>query len=313
MSYLERARDQLSLRHARIAVETDAPYPAPPHMAHEPAALSAAMKDGLRAVFADATLVPADAMILRMRAVKTARELGAIQRTATAADAGLTAFREAIEPGIRDIDLAILVESAIERTGVGNGLATRVRSWAYVMSGPQSAQAYLPYEMSTPRRLRPGDLVLLELGVVADGYWNDLSRTYVVGEPSAEQIQLHRLVEDAQKAAMRAARPGATGAQVDRAARDVFEAAGFGRFYPHGTGHGVGINFHEPYPLLVPGRDDHVLAAGMVVAIEPGLYVPGIGGVRNEDDAVVTTDGAIPLVHTSHELAGGSLAALRPE
>ena len=298
---LSRAVEQLGLGAARIAVEQDAPFPAPPHMAHEPAALSRAGRAMLQSVFAGSELVSADELLLKERAVKTAREVAALRRTAAAADAGLAAFRAGIRPGARDIDLAADVERVIEGEGVRLGGATRVRAWAYVMSGPQTAQAYLSYEISTPRTMREGDVVLLELGVVADGYWNDLSRTYVVGEPDAEQARLHAAVEAAHTAALRAACAGATGGDVDAAARGVFERAGLAPYYPHGTGHGVGMAFHEPLPLLQPGRD-HVLAEGMVIAVEPGLYVPGVGGFRNEDDALVTERGAIPLVSASHEL-----------
>jgi Xaa-Pro aminopeptidase len=130
----------------------------------------------LQSVFAGSELRSADELLLKERAIKTAPEVAALRRTAAAADAGLAAFRAGIRPGARDIDLAADVERIIEAEGVRLGGATRVRAWAYVMSGPQTAQAYLSYEMSTPRTMREGTASSRELGVVADGYWNDLSR-----------------------------------------------------------------------------------------------------------------------------------------
>jgi Xaa-Pro aminopeptidase/Xaa-Pro dipeptidase len=143
----------------------------------------------------------------------------------------------------------------------------------------------------------------MEMAVVADGYWQDLSRVFVLGEPSAFQTELHTVAEAAFQAAVAAAVPGATGEAVDQAAREVVQDGGLTEAFPHQTGHGVGVAFHEQYPLLKPGSG-HVLEAGNVIAIEPGVYIPGLGGVRNEDNLIVgDAAGARSLQAVPHQLS----------
>lgn len=289
----------------RIGVEGSFRGVAPPHMAHEASGRHAYVRSVLADLYGDSKLMTADGLLTKVKAVKTARELRALRRVGFIADVGLAAFRAGLQPGCRDIDLATDVERAIERFGVGYEGVTRARAYAYVMSGPQTSQTHLDYEFSSPRRMQDGDIVLMELAVVADGYWNDLSRVYVVGEPTDQQRRLFEVAESAFEAGRKAAIPGNMGGDVDAAARAPIAAAGLAEAYPHQTGHGVGMAFHEPYPLLKPGSND-VLEPGMVVAIEPGVYVPGVGGVRNEDDCVVgSANGAMSLQATPHGSRGG--------
>jgi Xaa-Pro aminopeptidase len=288
-----------ALSGARIGVEGPFRAQVPPHMAHEVSGRHELVRP-IIAKALDAETVSFDEALWRSRARKTRAELRAIRRTAAIADVGLRIFRDGLRDGLRDIDLATEVERAIERHGVGYQGATRVRGYAFVMSGPQTSQCHLDYEFSSTRRMREGEWVLMELAVVADGYWQDLSRVFVLGEPTAQQREIAETAEAAFVAAATAAVPGATGAEVDAAAREIIDSAGLAEAYPHQTGHGVGIAFHEQYPLLKPGSE-HVLEEGNVVAIEPGIYIPGVGGVRNEDDLIVgAAKGATSLQSTAH-------------
>jgi Xaa-Pro aminopeptidase len=290
------------VRGGTVGIEGPFRAQVPPHMAHE----VSGRHEVLRTVIADslgARTTFLSEQFTRTRAAKTERELRGIRRAAAVADVGLRTFRDGLAVGKRDIDLATEVEAALERFGVGNDGVTRARGYAFVMSGPQTSQTHLDYEFSSARRQRAGDAVLMEMAVVADGYWQDLSRVFVLGEPSAFQTELHTVAEAAFQAAVAAAVPGATGEAVDQAAREVVQDGGLTEAFPHQTGHGVGVAFHEQYPLLKPGSG-HVLEAGNVIAIEPGVYIPGLGGVRNEDNLIVgDAAGARSLQAVPHQLS----------
>jgi Xaa-Pro aminopeptidase len=276
---------KLGLHGATIGVEGPVRAQVPPHMAHESSGRHDVLRPAVAAAL-DAKLRNLSDGFTRVRARKTERELRGIRKAAAIADVGLATFRDGLAEGVRDIDLATEVEARLERFGVGFQGVSRVRGYAFVMSGPQTSQTHLDYEFSSPRVQHEGDSVLMEMAVVADGYWQDLARIFVIGEVTEQQQRLHDTAEAAFRAAAEAAVPGATGHEVDLAARRVIEEAGLAEAYPHQTGHGVGVAFHEQYPLIKPGSD-HVLEAGNVIAIEPGVYVPGVGGVRNEDNLVV--------------------------
>lgn len=300
--HLRRLADLGVVSGGRIGVEGPFRAQVPPHMAHEVSGRHEIIRPVVASAF-NAETVSFDQELYKVRARKTEAELRAIRRTAAIADIGLETFRDGLVDGVRDIDLATRVEQAIETGGVGHQGASRVRAYAFVMSGPQTSQTHLDYEFSSSRRMREGEWVLMELAVVADGYWQDLSRVFVIGEPTDQQRQIANVAEEAFLAAKAAAVPGATGAQVDTAARQVVDSAGFASAFPHQTGHGVGVAFHEQYPLLKPGSD-HVLEQNHVIAIEPGVYIPGVGGVRNEDDLVVgAAGGATSLQSVAHAVS----------
>jgi Xaa-Pro dipeptidase len=166
-----------------------------------------------------------------------------------------------------------------------------------VQSGPNSA---LPHLMPGDRRLQPGDLVLLDFGAAIDGYKGDTTRMAVVGRPGSRELDLHRLVVEAHDAGIAAVRPGVTTGDVDAAARAVLVKAGLGDRFIHRVGHGLGLQVHED-PSLDPGSRT-VLEEGMTFTIEPGVYMPGWGGLRIEDDLVVTDAGARVLTAAPREL-----------
>ena len=159
-----------------------------------------------------------------------------------------------------------------------------------VASGPNSA---LPHARPTDRRIQTGDPTVLDFGGVYDGYCVDLTRTVQLGAAPAALGRLYEAVAEAQQAAIDAVRPGALASAIDAAARSVLERYGLAEAFGHGTGHGIGLEVHEDPRIgrLIPRTPDHAVEAGMVFTIEPGAYVPGVGGVRIEDDVLVTEGG----------------------
>ena len=167
-----------------------------------------------------------------------------------------------------------------------------------VASGPRSA---LPHGVAADRLLATGDLVVFDFGAVYDGYHSDMTRTVCLGPASDRQRQVYHTVLSAQLAGLAAVRPGALCRDVDRTARDIIETAGYGECFGHGLGHSVGLAIHES-PRLSPLAGEARLEAGMVVTVEPGIYLPDWGGVRIEDLVVVTADGCRILSHTTKQL-----------
>jgi Xaa-Pro dipeptidase len=280
--------------HLRVGYEGSAESLAPPHAAGESVAVAQPTREMLRQVFGDG-LVDATALLEEQRAVKTPEELEGVRQAVAAADLGCAAFGEWLRPGAIECEGVAAVEAAVMSRGLKSLQgATRIRAWATILAGAASSEAWLPFQVSRARPIAEGESAVLELGVVVDGFWADLTRTYVAGKPSARQQHIHEIVLAAHDAAIAAIRPGRTGAEVDAAARQVVEAAGFGPAFPHQTGHGLGFRYHESLPLLHPAYE-RPLAAGMVTSVEPGIYLPGEFGLRIEDDILVTESGAQSL------------------
>jgi Xaa-Pro aminopeptidase len=227
-------------------------------------------------------IVPLRELVERLREVKDAGEVAAIRRAAELADAALEAVLPSVRPGASEAELALAFEVEARRRGAG-GMAFPT----IVASGPRGS---LPHATPTDRRLRAGDLVTWDYGVRLDGYCSDATRTYALGEPGPEAREAHALVVAALEVGLAAVRPGARCVDVDSAARRVIEAAGRGEQFGHGLGHGVGLEVHEG-PRLSQRAGDAALAEGMVVTVEPGVYVAGRLGVRVEELAVVRAGG----------------------
>ena len=249
-------------------------------------------RDYYQAAFDGSELVDVAALLQIERRRKTAYEAAKLRIASEISCIGMAAFEHAVDIGISGVELAAAVEREIMIQGTGYNGAERVRAYAQVATGPEeSALGYRPNEISTLRRLKNGDLALLELGVVADGYWADRTRVRVAGKPSSEQVRVFDTVRQAQESAIAAIRPGVACGEVDEAARLVIRSAGYGEHFPHITGHGVGFGYHESSPKLLPGSTD-LLEEGMLTSVEPGVYFTPVGGIRIEDDVLVTADGA---------------------
>jgi Xaa-Pro dipeptidase len=239
-----------------------------------------------------------------LRSRKTAREADGIRRCNEIARFGLTAFQDGVAAGRTGVDLVAEVERAVMTQGTGYKGATRVRAFAQVATGRQeTGSGWRPMEISSRRALSPGDLALLELGVVADGYWSDRTRVRVAGEPAPRQREVFDLVLAAQEAAIRTVRKGIAAGEVDAAARAVLDGAGLQKEFLHITGHGLGFRYHEPIPFIAPGSRT-VLDEGMIFSVEPGVYSDLLGGIRLEDNVLVTETGAEVLGPFEKRLAG---------
>ncbi len=225
-------------------------------------------------------------VVEQLRAEKDDHELALIGKAAEIAAAALRETAPRVEPGLREVDVAAELDYRIRRLG-----AEGVAFETIVASGARTA---LPHAGTSARKLRDGDLVLIDFGARWHGYCSDMTRTFVVGEPDARQQEVYELVRAAQRAACAALRAGVSGSEVDAAAREVFAAQGVEDRFPHSSGHGLGLEVHEAPRLS--RHSNEVLRPGMVVTVEPGLYFPGWGGVRIEDDLAVTKDGAGALV-----------------
>jgi Xaa-Pro aminopeptidase len=239
-------------------------------------------------------LVRMNDVIGRLRARKTAAEVRRIQR---AADIARRAFGEVwprVRPGMRETELAAALEARMRELGSEKAAFDTI-----VASGPRGA---LPHGVATGRKMRAGELVTVDFGAIFEGYQSDQTITFALGRPSAKLARIYATVREAHDRALARVRPGEVAREVDRAAREHIAAAGFGDYFGHGLGHGVGLETHEA-PML-NARGKAVLAEGNVVTIEPGIYIPGLGGVRIEDMALVTRTGARVLTRSGGPLRG---------
>jgi Xaa-Pro aminopeptidase len=236
-------------------------------------------------------LVDVGGEIRRMRLIKNDDEIDKLARAAAITDEVAERIVPQLRAGQSEVDVAILIGSLI------GGLGGELSFPSLVQAGPSSA---LPHHEPSSTRLARGDLVLLDFGAAFAGYKADTTRMAVLGEPSARQREIHRVVLEAHDAGIAAVKAGVTTGQVDAAARRVIDAAGYGEMFFHRVGHGIGLEAHED-PSLDPGSST-VLEPGMVFTIEPGIYIPGFGGVRIEDDVVVEESGCRVLTRADRAL-----------
>jgi Xaa-Pro aminopeptidase len=272
---------------------------APAQIDGEPNAVAAPTQELIRTVFETDRLVDVTAALEPLKAAKTERDLERLRVTNEIARFGLDAFKEHSVAGRTEAEIAAAVGAAIVANGHGYKDTRVVRCYPTVWSGPETAAGW-QYFRSRDRKVESDDVVMLELGTAADGYWADHTRTVVAGKASERQGEAMAAVFAAQEAAFAAARPGATGDEVDAASRAACQAAGFEQF-PHHTGHGVGFRYHESMPWITKGSEQ-TLAENMTIVTEPGVYEEGLGGFRWEDNAVVTPGGAVRLVETDYDL-----------
>jgi Xaa-Pro aminopeptidase len=223
-----------------------------------------------------------DALMTRLRMTKDADELELHRRAAAVVDRALARLAPEIRPGRTEAELASALMQILPAEG-----ADEIGFAPAVLAGANSA---LPHGSPGRRELASGDLLIVDIGAAVGGYHADITRTYVVGAgPDARQRELFELVREAQRAGIAAAKPGMPCREVDRAARSVIETAGLGAHFVHRTGHGLGLEVHEPPSLHAQNAEQ--LPEGAVITVEPGVYFSGYGGVRIEDDVAVTTSG----------------------
>jgi Xaa-Pro aminopeptidase len=219
-------------------------------------------------------------LILKMREIKSRQEIAKLRRAAKIAVKGMHCAAELIEVGRSELEIAAEAEYAMRRAGSeGTSFGTIVAS---------GRNSWLPHSTATRRRLRQGDLIIIDLGAKYEGYCSDMTRTFALS-PTRKQLKLVELVKRAQMAAIARVRDGVRASAIDKVARDFISRAGYASYYLHSTGHGVGLEIHES-PSLAPDSRD-VLRKDMVTTVEPGIYLPGVGGARREDMVLVTTSG----------------------
>ncbi|MGG6314563.1 M24 family metallopeptidase [Paenibacillus macerans] len=216
-----------------------------------------------------------------LRVRKSADEVAKIKHAVNLIEQVLTESLRQVKEGVTENELVAEVEYRIRKLGADGPSFDSM-----VLSGEKTA---LPHGVPGTRAIRRGDLLMFDIGVYADGYASDITRTFGVGELSAELIRIYETVLAANEAAIAAIKPGVTFGSIDRAARSVIEDAGYGKYFIHRLGHGLGIDVHE-FPS-VHGENEVLLTEGNVFTVEPGIYVPGVGGVRIEDDVLVTRSG----------------------
>jgi Xaa-Pro aminopeptidase len=238
-------------------------------------------------------LVPAGGLVEELRAVKDAAELERIAAAAMLVDEIYEWLIERGFAGRKERDVAVELEHEMRLRGASGPSFDSI-----VASGQQGA---LPHAQPRDVAIAPGTLVTVDIGALLDGYCSDCTRTFAVGEPTGRAREIYELVLAAQLAGLEALTPGPSGVAVDAAARAVIDAAGYGEYFGHGLGHGVGLEIHEA-PRLSPHAGEAPLRAGNVVTVEPGVYVPGELGVRIEDLAVVTDDGVRRLSQFTKDL-----------
>lgn len=242
----------------------------------------------------DCQLLAVEPWLPKLRMKKDKSEIACMQQAIAIAERAMQDLlgRGAIKSGRTELEIAADLRVGMLRGG-GQGEALS----PIVVAGPNSAS---PHVSPSDRPLAKGDLVTIDWGTTYQGYRSDITRTFVLGSPTPEIVQIYDAVLAANQAGRLAVRPGIPAQEVDRAARRAITLAGYGEYFIHRTGHGLGLETHEP-PYIVEGNLD-ILEPGMTFTVEPGIYIPGVGGVRIEDDLVVTEDGSETLTSLPREL-----------
>ena len=250
-------------------------------LAFEEAHLTHGVFRQLRKIVKGVRLKPVSGLVEGLRLCKDPGEIRMLKRGARVNGDALGEAADSIRPGRAESDVALDLETAMRRRGASGASFDTI-----VASGPRSA---LPHGIASSRKLKKGDLITIDFGAVMSGYHADTTRVFSLGRPSPRGEKIYEIVLEAQMTALEAVKPGVSCGDVDRAARDVISGYGYGEAFGHGTGHGVGLDIHEA-PRLGPGVKEE-LRPGMVVTVEPGIYLPRWGGVRIEDMVLVTERG----------------------
>jgi Xaa-Pro aminopeptidase len=242
--------------------------------------------------FSWAQVDPMDDLLTRSMAVKDPEELARLSAAASITDRVFTDLLRLIRPGMTELDIAAEIVSRHRRYGAENDAFDVI-----VASGKNSA---LPHARPTMKTVASGEFVILDFGCVYEGYHSDMTRTIAVGEPSREMKNVYAVVLAAQRAALEIARAGISGKKLDHTARRVIQQRGYGKYFVHGLGHGIGLQIHEEPKVSKKNPDP--MPHGSVITIEPGIYLPGKFGVRIEDDVVLRPGGCENITSSPKEL-----------
>lgn len=264
----------------------------PSQIAIEKSHMTVERLEAIQELYPDVTFTRLDDQLNSMRVVKDANELAILRAAAAYADYAIEVGVSEIAEGKTELEILTAIELALKKKGISH-----MSFDTMVLSGPKTAS---PHGKPGDRKIQKGDLVLFDLGVIYKGYCSDITRTVAFGEPSTKQKEVYETVRKAEQAAVDAVKPGVKAMELDKIARDIITEAGYGEFFTHRLGHGLGISVHE-FPS-VTGNNEMELIEGMVFTIEPGIYDPSITGVRIEDDVVVTKDGVEVLTKYPKEL-----------
>lgn len=255
--------------------------------------LSFAAWEQLRDAAKTTELTPVSGLVERLRAVKDAGEIAAIREAVWLAERAFRVVTAGLTPDMTEVEASHEIEAILRRLG-----APGVSFEPIIAAGDRAA---LPHYRPTRNRIGDAGALLVDWGArEPGGYVSDLTRTFATADIKPKLRDVHRIVDEARRAGIAAVRPGAKATEVDAAARGVIENAGYGENFGHGLGHGIGLQVHESIRLSSISKD--VLQSGMVLTIEPGIYLPGWGGVRIEDDVLVTDDGCEVLSTLPREL-----------
>ena len=246
---------------------------------------------GLQRVLPGSTYVSTTDKLPMLRAIKEDDEIERLAAAGAAADASVEGIVKVRFAGRREAEVAADLAAMLRKNGHSQV------DFTVVGSGPNGAN---PHHEAGERTIEEGDMVVLDFGGLRDGYGSDTTRTVHVGEPTDEELEVFEIVRAAQQTAYEAVRPGIACQEIDRAARTVISDAGYGEYFIHRVGHGIGITTHEP-PYMVEG-EEHLIEPGMCFSIEPGIYLPGRFGVRIEDIVVATQDGGRRLNSTDRRM-----------
>jgi Xaa-Pro aminopeptidase len=236
-------------------------------------------------------LIPVSELVEQLRAIKDVMELKVIQEAAELADRTFSHIQAFLKPGAKESDIALEIEFFMRKNGAASSSFETI-----VASGERSA---LPHGVASDRILGMNEFVKLDFGANYQDYCSDITRTVFLGKPTDKHKEIYTIVQEAQQTALDKLKPGMTGKEADAAAREVIKKYGYGDQFGHGLGHGIGMEVHEA-PRLSP-QSNVVLEPGMVVTVEPGIYIPQFGGVRIEDDVVITETGIQIYTHSTKQ------------